>query len=106
MSQLFFDQKLIDAIEQLAPYNTNQLAQTRNLEDAFAGYGATEEYDPFINYIVLGSDLSSGLFAWAELGLNTVRIHTRTCKPNLTNKSNLLELKLGLLCALRFHLEV
>ncbi|KAI1844732.1 hypothetical protein JX266_009188 [Neoarthrinium moseri] len=71
LSQLFFDQKLIDLIEQLAPYNTNQIAQTKNLEDAFAGYGATEEYDPFVNYIVLGSDVSSGLFAWAELGLNT-----------------------------------
>ncbi|KAF3001094.1 hypothetical protein E8E14_005482 [Neopestalotiopsis sp. 37M] len=71
LSQLFFDQKLIDAVEELEPYNTNQIAQTPNLEDAFAGYGATEEYDPFINYIVLGNDLSSGLFAWAELGLNT-----------------------------------
>lgn len=72
LSQLFFDQKLIDAVEQLEPYNTNQIAQTLNVEDAFAGYGATEDYDPFINYIVLGNDLSSGLFAWAELGLNTV----------------------------------
>lgn len=72
LSQLFFDQKLIDAVEQLAPYNTNQIPQTPNLEDLFSGFGATEDYDPFVNYIVLGNDLSSGLFAWAELALNTV----------------------------------
>lgn len=48
------------------------MAPTPNLEDAFAGYGATSEYDPFMNYIVLGSDLHDGLFAWAELGLNVV----------------------------------
>ncbi|KAK9779120.1 hypothetical protein SCAR479_03987 [Seiridium cardinale] len=71
LSQLFFDQKLIDLVEALPPYNTNQIALTPNIEDAFAGYGATEEYDPFINYIVLGNDVSAGLFAWAELALNT-----------------------------------
>ncbi|KAH6646940.1 Intradiol ring-cleavage dioxygenase [Truncatella angustata] len=71
LSQLFFDQKLIDIVEALAPYNTNEIPQTPNVEDLFSGYGATAEYDPFIDYIVLGSDISSGLFAWAELGLNT-----------------------------------
>lgn len=104
LSQLFFDQKLIDAVEQLEPYNTNQIAQTLNVEDAFAGYGATEEYDPFINYIVLGNDLSSGLFAWAELGLNTVRTHTSSIVLNLLTGDSLAELGLESICPIRVHL--
>lgn len=39
LSQLFFDQALINAIEKLAPYNTNTIPQTTNNADGFTGYG-------------------------------------------------------------------
>ncbi|CAJ2512404.1 Uu.00g054190.m01.CDS01 [Anthostomella pinea] len=71
LSQLFFDQKLRDAVESLAPYNTNEIPVTSNVEDLFGGYASTAEYDPFMNYVVLGNSLESGLFAWTELALNT-----------------------------------
>lgn len=71
LSQLFFDQALRDAVEALAPYKENQIAVTTNLEDGFNGYASTSAYDPFLNYAVLGSGLSDGLFGWHELGINT-----------------------------------
>lgn len=71
LSQLFFDQALIDTIEATAPYNTNRIAKTSNLADQFTGYAASPNYDPFPNYALLGNGVSGGLFVWAELGINT-----------------------------------
>ncbi|KAH6653852.1 Intradiol ring-cleavage dioxygenase [Truncatella angustata] len=71
LSQLFFDQKLVDTIEATAPYNTNRIAKTSNLADGFTGYAASPKYDPFPNYALLGNGVSNGLFVWAELGINT-----------------------------------
>ncbi|KAI1169486.1 Intradiol ring-cleavage dioxygenase [Nemania sp. FL0916] len=71
LSQLFFDQALRDAVEATAPYNTNRIAKTSNIQDQFTGYAATTKFDPFPNYITLGNGLQSGLFVWAELALNT-----------------------------------
>lgn len=70
LSQLFFDQDLRDAIEALPPYASNRIAKTTNMADGFGGYASSSAYDPFLNYAVLGSDVSSGLFAWHELGIN------------------------------------
>lgn len=83
LSQLFFDQALVDAVEATAPYAGNAIAPTRNLEDLFTGYAASPRYDPFVNYVLLsggrgggrdgrdGLGLEAGLFAWAELGIDT-----------------------------------
>ncbi|KAM0820780.1 putative Intradiol ring-cleavage dioxygenase [Seiridium cardinale] len=70
LSQLFFDQVLIDTIEATAPYNTNRIAKTSNLADGFTGYAASPKYDPFPNYAMQGSGVSGGMFVWAELGTN------------------------------------
>lgn len=71
LSQLFFDQDLRDMIEALPPYNQNRIRATTNLADGFTGYASSSAYDPLTNYAVLGSDVSTGLFAWHELGINT-----------------------------------
>lgn len=54
LSQLFFDQSLINAIEATSPYNTNTIPRTANNADLFTGYAATAAYDPFPEYIMLG----------------------------------------------------
>jgi len=77
LSQLFFDQALIDAVEKLSPYNTNTIPRTSNAADLFTGYSATAAYDPFPEYVMLGSSLSQGLFMWAELGINPSQDVTR-----------------------------
>jgi hypothetical protein len=66
---LFFDPALINAVEATAPYNTNRIAHTTNDLDGFTRYAASAAYDPFINYIRLGSCLSSGLFVWHTFGI-------------------------------------
>lgn len=71
LSQLFFDQALRDAVEALPPYAGNRVPATANLADGFTGYASSSAYDPFLNYVVLGTRLSDGLFAWHELGINT-----------------------------------
>ncbi|CAK7217761.1 hypothetical protein SBRCBS47491_003280 [Sporothrix bragantina] len=73
ISQLFFDQALIHQVEQTSPYNANPVPLTTNAEDMFTGFAASPAYDPFVEYVFLGDkgDLAYGLFAWAELGINT-----------------------------------
>ncbi|ORY57721.1 Intradiol ring-cleavage dioxygenase [Pseudomassariella vexata] len=71
LSQLFFDQGLIDAVERTAPYSANTIPPTSNLEDGYTGYAASPNYDPFPNYVMLGGGLDGGMFVWAELGINT-----------------------------------
>ena len=71
ISQLFFDQALISAIEKLTPYNTNRVGLTTNAADMYTGYAATAAYDPFVEYVRIDSkDLSKGLFMWVEIALN------------------------------------
>jgi protocatechuate 3,4-dioxygenase beta subunit len=69
LSQLFFDPALINAVEATSPYNTNRIPHTLNDYDGFTGYAASAAYDPFPNYIQLGSSLSSGLFVWHTFGI-------------------------------------
>src|SRR5262249_52238996 len=71
ITQLFFDQALIAAVEKLTPYNSNRVPLTSNAADMYTGYAATAAYDPFPEYVMLdGNDLSKGLFVWVEIALN------------------------------------
>lgn len=70
LSQLFFEQTLISAVEATAPYNTNKIRLTTNDADGFTGYAASKAYDPFPNYMFLGNKLDQGLFVWALVGLD------------------------------------
>ncbi|KAK4466277.1 Intradiol ring-cleavage dioxygenase [Cladorrhinum samala] len=71
ISQLFFDQALITAVERLAPYSTNRVARTSNAADGYTGYSATTTYDPFPEYVLLdANDISKGIFMWIEVGFN------------------------------------
>jgi protocatechuate 3,4-dioxygenase beta subunit len=81
LSQLFFDQALIDAVEKTSPYNTNTIAKTLNNADGYTGYAATAAYDPFPEYVMLGDSLSQGLFMWVEIGINPTLDVTRYAPP-------------------------
>lgn len=71
ISQIFFDQALIDAVEKLAPYNANRVARTSNAADGLTGYAATAAYDPFPEYVLLDAkDLSKGIFMWLEVAFD------------------------------------
>jgi hypothetical protein len=72
ISQLFFDQALIDKVSALAPYSANRVARTSNARDGFTGYAATAAYDPFPEFVLLDAgDLSKGVFMWLEVGFDS-----------------------------------
>ncbi|KAF2226631.1 Intradiol ring-cleavage dioxygenase [Elsinoe ampelina] len=70
VGQLFFDEDLIDAVNAVAPYNTNTQTRTYNADDSIAQQGADNNYDPFPDWTYLGSDISDGILAWIAIGIN------------------------------------
>jgi hypothetical protein len=71
ISQLFFDQALINLVERTAPYSTNRVRATSNAADMYTGYAATSTYDPFPEYVLLdANDVTKGVFMWIEVGFN------------------------------------
>ncbi|BDD56986.1 hypothetical protein MAP00_002397 [Monascus purpureus] len=50
---------------------TNTQAITSNADDMWSIEQASGAYDPFPDYIYLGHDLTGGLFAWKQIGVNT-----------------------------------
>ncbi|VUC21624.1 unnamed protein product [Clonostachys rosea] len=75
VGQVFFDQDLIDSVELLAPYNTNTQSVTKNAED-FHLDAILETSDPFLQYVLLGDQLSDGVLAWISFGVNTTSIRS------------------------------
>ncbi|KAI5261987.1 aromatic compound dioxygenase [Aureobasidium subglaciale] len=71
IGQLFWDTALRAAVEEVYPYNTNTQAVTTNDDDMWDIVQAGTTYDPFPQYIYLGDDVSDGLFAWIQIGLDT-----------------------------------
>lgn len=70
IGQLFWPESLRETIEELAPYNTNTVEVTTNAEDMWSILQADESYDPFPQFVYLGEDVSDGLFAWIQIGIN------------------------------------
>lgn len=77
VGQAFFDQDLITAVEQTAPYNTNTQELTTNAEDQILAEEA-ESVDPFHEYTLLGDSVEDGIFAWIAFGVNTTYSSTVT----------------------------
>ncbi|KAG9696138.1 aromatic compound dioxygenase, partial [Aureobasidium melanogenum] len=70
IGQLFWNSELREAVEQVYPYNTNTQAITSNADDMWDIVAAGTTFDPFPEYIYLGDDLSDGLFAWIQIGID------------------------------------
>jgi protocatechuate 3,4-dioxygenase beta subunit len=72
VGQLFYDQSLIAEVEATYPYNTNTIALTTNAEDHVFGEQETAGMtsDPVFEYVLLGDDLSDGLFGWITIAVN------------------------------------
>lgn len=71
VTQLFFDQSLIDAVEATYLYNTNTQAITTNAEDSIFLGEANDDTDPVVSYTLLGDDVTDGLLAWLAFGIDT-----------------------------------
>ncbi|KAJ5288651.1 Intradiol ring-cleavage dioxygenase [Penicillium angulare] len=71
IGQLFYNTVLRDAAEATYPYDANTQPVTSNAEDAYAPGQADNDYDPFPEFLYLGNDITDGLFAWIQIGINT-----------------------------------
>ncbi|KAF2435539.1 aromatic compound dioxygenase [Tothia fuscella] len=78
ISQLYFDQALISAVEQTAPYNTNKQFQMTNRWDFLMGQGSANAADPVMEYVMLGPKVEDGIFAWINFGINQMLAKTVT----------------------------
>ncbi|KAG1684169.1 hypothetical protein DVH05_011819 [Phytophthora capsici] len=45
---------------------------------------ATEDFDPFFEYVLLGDSVSDGVLAWISLGVDTTSAQTITAAGTLT----------------------
>lgn len=70
IGQLFWNEVLRSAVEETYPYTENTQAVTSNADDMWSVKQADSAYDPFPEYLYLGDDLSDGLFAWIQIGIN------------------------------------
>lgn len=69
VGQIFFDQDLISLVEATAPYNTNTQDLTTNADDSILGEEAAD-MDPFVEWVMLGEDVSDGIMAWISIGID------------------------------------
>ncbi|KAI1493236.1 Intradiol ring-cleavage dioxygenase [Biscogniauxia mediterranea] len=76
IGQFFFDQDLIAAVELSAPYSDNQQDLTANADDGIAAGEATDDYDIFMDYALLGDEAADGLMAWIVVGVDSAANHT------------------------------
>lgn len=80
VGQTFFDQNLIDEVETLAPYNTNQQELTLNeIDSILSEETRTDGVDPVFEYTLLGDSVADGLFAWIAFGIDTTQ--SQAIKP-------------------------
>ncbi|KAH8692910.1 Intradiol ring-cleavage dioxygenase [Talaromyces proteolyticus] len=70
VGQLFYNTVLRNAVEKTYPYNTNTQPVVTNEEDRFTPGQADNDYDPFPEFLYLGDDITDGLFAWIQVGIN------------------------------------
>jgi len=75
VGQLYFDQTLIDEVEKLPPYNGNKEPKLTNANDYLINTGAQNGFDPLMEYVLLGSRLEDGIFAWLNLGIDSKANH-------------------------------
>ncbi|ETS80055.1 hypothetical protein PFICI_07584 [Pestalotiopsis fici W106-1] len=76
VGQIYFEDALVDAVEATYPYNTNTIEFTSWELDGWMLEEATSDYDPYVEYVQLGSDLSDGLLAWITVAVDLSSDHT------------------------------
>ncbi|KAL4787097.1 Intradiol ring-cleavage dioxygenase [Aspergillus varians] len=73
VGQIFFDQDLISLVEETAVYLTNTQQLTTNAEDSILLQELDDDIDPFIEYVLLGEDVSDGIFGWVNVVVDSTK---------------------------------
>ncbi|ESZ95649.1 hypothetical protein SBOR_3950 [Sclerotinia borealis F-4128] len=85
IGQIFFDTSLSNQIEALTPYSTNpNPGSTTNANDGIFLQEAALG-DPVMEYSLLGSSLSDGLFGWIAFGIDPTRAGSIKATAALTS---------------------
>jgi hypothetical protein len=66
---LFFDQNLITEVGAVSPYSTNTQSLATNIADSIFLQEAASS-DLVVEYSLLGSAVSVGIFGWVAFGIN------------------------------------
>lgn len=69
VGQIYFDQDLITLADTVEPYASNEQPITLNADD-YVLLGAGDA-DPFVEYVMLGDDITDGIFAWLAFGMDS-----------------------------------
>ncbi|KAJ5394456.1 uncharacterized protein N7487_012097 [Penicillium crustosum] len=69
VGQIFFDQDLITAADEVYPYSNNTQEVTLNSDDSILAE-ELDTIDPFMEYVFLGDDITDGIFAWISVGMD------------------------------------
>ncbi|KAH7125289.1 extracellular dioxygenase [Dendryphion nanum] len=70
VGQMFFDQDLVTLVEAEEPYLSNTQELTTNAEDTIFSE-ESDGYDPVVEYVLLGDNISEGVFAWIAFGMDS-----------------------------------
>lgn len=76
IGQLFYDEDLRSAVEATYPYTANTQDVVSNDDDMWSIVQADDSYDPFPQWLYLGEDVTDGLFAWIQIGVNASADYT------------------------------
>ncbi|KAF9693759.1 hypothetical protein EKO04_008171 [Ascochyta lentis] len=82
VGQMFFDQDLIDTVDTVEPYASNTQQITENSEDYILSQEASD-VDPMVEYVLLGDDVSEGIFGWLAFGMDSGALYNVTPAANL-----------------------
>jgi protocatechuate 3,4-dioxygenase beta subunit len=86
ISQLFFEQDLITAVEATEPYRMNKAHITLNSDDGiFTSATGGGKYDPILSYTMLGDKLSDGIFASVAMGIDVLASYRAPYAAELTD---------------------
>ncbi|KAL4932390.1 intradiol ring-cleavage dioxygenase [Aspergillus undulatus] len=71
VGQIFFDQDLISLVEENEVYAVNEQELTLNADDSILLQELEDDIDPFVEYVLLGEDVSDGIFAWINVVIDS-----------------------------------
>lgn len=71
IGEFYFDQALLDQVEQTPPYDTNKQNWTKNADDFMLPEGVANNDDPMISYVLLGPKVQDGILGFITIGVNT-----------------------------------
>lgn len=71
VGQIYFDQDLLTDVEEQSPYTENEQPLTLNEDDSILqGQLSSSDADPFVDYSLIGEDISEGVYAWITLAID------------------------------------